>query len=187
MNEYRLTKFSESIFMVGFMASGKSTIGRALSASLDMPFKDLDEVIEDKEGRSVKEIFKNEGESYFRQKEWEYLLELTRTFKGVVALGGGSLQSQQIVDHLKLHGLLVYLKTPIRTIIRRVVKNKKRPIVLDNEGKLKSEETLFEDLNALYSNRIEYYQQAQIHHDTSGFGSKEEQVNALIDKIKRYV
>ncbi len=187
MNEYRLKKFDGSIFLAGFMATGKSAIGRMVSKKLEKPFSDLDQVITDKERTSIREIFSNQGESYFREKEWQYLLELTREFKGIVALGGGALQNQRIVDHLKVHGILVFIKTPIEIIVERVMRNTKRPIVLDVEGKIKSRETLFRELKALYSERLEYYEQAQVILESDGYETKEMQAQKLIDKLTRYV
>ncbi len=92
MNTYRLERFNGSIYLCGFMASGKSTLGKALADKLGWDFRDLDTVIEQKEGMSITEIFKEKGEDYFREKECEYLLSLTREFKGAVALGGGAIQ-----------------------------------------------------------------------------------------------
>ena len=187
MNEYRLKKYEGSIYLSGFMATGKSAIGSKLAKKLGKPFVDLDSIITQKEGSTIKEIFQLQGEAYFREKEWEYLLELTRKFKGVVALGGGALQNQRIVDHLKVHGILVFIKTPMEVIIDRVMRNSKRPIVLDNEGKIKSRETLFTELKALYSSRLEYYEQAQVILESDGYETKEGQAQKLIDKLTRYV
>ena len=187
MNEYRLGKFEGTIFLCGFMASGKSTIGEKLAQRLNRPFMDLDHYLVEKEGRSIKEIFDTDGESYFREKEWEYLLELTQSFKGVLALGGGALHNQNVVDHLKLYGLLVYLNTPLEVVVERVSRNQKRPIVLDAEGKIKTRETLFRELKTLYLARKELYEQAQVQIDCDGAQSIESKVNIVIEKIKRYV
>ena len=187
MSDYRLKKFPDSFFLTGFMATGKSTVGKKLATKLDRPFVDLDHLIVKAEGRTIKEIFDKEGEAYFRTREWEQLLDVTRNFKGVVGLGGGALHNQQVVDHLKLFGLLIFIKTPMEVIIERVLRNTKRPIVLDKNGKLKSYETLFTELNALYSKRIDYYSQAQIILESTGNETKDEQVARLIEKIKHYV
>lgn len=187
MNEYRLKKFEGSIFLCGFMATGKSTLAKMLAKELEKPFKDLDKVISMNENCSIKKIFEQFGEPYFREKEWEALLELTRTFKGVVALGGGSLHNQRVVDHLKVHGILVYIETPLDVITERVLRNTKRPIVLNSDGKIKSKETLFTELKALYLSREELYEQAQIKLEGSGNESKEGQVQLLVEKLKRYV
>ena len=187
MNNYRLKKYTDSFFLTGFMATGKSTVGQLLARKLDQPFLDLDQRIVEAERRTVKSIFEEEGEAVFRQKEWEQLLEITRTFKGVVALGGGALHNQQVIDHLKLKGLLIYIKTPIEVIIERVLRNTNRPIVLDENGKLKSYNTLFTDLDTLYSKRIPFYEQAQIILESTGNESKDEQATRLLEKITHYV
>ena len=187
MNSYRLKKYQESIFLVGFMATGKSSIGKLLANELERPFIDLDEYIEEKEGKSIKTIFRDHGEIYFREREWEYLLELTQTFRGIVSLGGGALHNQQVVDHLKLYGLIVFLKTPLDVIVERVQRNKKRPIVLNEQGEIKSREALFSDLESLYLNRVDLYNQAQVILESTGTESKEEQSKRLIEKLQRYV
>lgn len=187
MNDYRLEKFDGIIFLSGFMATGKSTLGKIISKLLSKPFKDLDTVICEKEGKTIKEIFTEHGEKYFREKEKEYLLELTRNFKGVLALGGGALHNQQIVDHLKLSGIIVFINTPLEEILNRVLRRTTRPILYDAQGKIKSREALFNELKALYSTRIEFYQQAQIILEGSNGIDKNEQANILIEKLKRYV
>ena len=79
------------IYLMGYMGSGKSTIGKALSQTLDFEFIDLDNYISHEEGLSISEIFKQRGEVYFRRKEAKYLQELALTNENmVVALGGGT-------------------------------------------------------------------------------------------------
>jgi shikimate kinase len=187
MNDYRLKQFKGSFYITGFMGTGKSAIGSRLARKLELPFHDLDNYLEKKEGKSIPRIFEEQGEKYFRIKEWEYLLELTRSFKGVVALGGGALQNQHIVDHLKVHGLLVFLSTPIDIILDRVLRNPKRPIVRNEKGEIKKEETLKRELETLYSKRIEFYNQAEVKFSTSGKEDKDVVTMKLLDKIKNHV
>jgi shikimate kinase len=169
------------------MASGKSTLGKALAKKLEREHRDLDEILVESEGQSINEIFKEKGEPYFRDKEWKYLLELTRHFKGVVSLGGGTLQNQRIVDHLKVNGLLLYLDTPMDEIVDRVMSSDERPILFDETGKIKSRETLFTELKTLYSARESFYKQAQITIDTTLYSSVDEITEAAIEKIARHV
>ena len=187
MNEYRLKNYKGSFFICGFMGAGKSTIGKLLAKELALPFRDLDTYIEEKENCQVSEIFQNKGEEYFRAKEWEYLLELTRNFVGVISLGGGALQNQQIVDHLKLHGLLILIDLPLEVIVSRIRKNKKRPIVIDKDGELKTEQKLLNELKVLYSTRLEFYKQAQIKLITNGTEDSQNLIPVLINKIKKHV
>ena len=187
MNSYRLERFKDSIYVCGFMASGKSTLGKALAEKLEREYCDLDDVIVEREGKSIRDIFNEHGEEYFREKEWEYLLDLTRNFKGVVSLGGGALQNQRIVDHLKVNGLLLFVDTPLEQIVDRVLSSNERPILFNNDGKIKSRETLFTELKALYSGREKFYKQAQIGIKTPLFSSVEEMTEAAIEKIIRHV
>ena len=187
MNTYRLERFKESIYVCGFMASGKSTLGSALAEKLGREFMDLDDVIEKREGKSIRSIFSDEGEAYFRKREWEYLLDLTRNFKGVVSLGGGALQNQRIVDHLKVNGLLLFVDTSLEEITDRVLNSKERPILFNKAGKIKSRESLFTELKALYSGREKFYKQAQISIKTQLYSSVEEMTEASIEKITRHV
>ncbi|HBX65675.1 MAG: shikimate kinase [Balneola sp.] len=187
MNSYRLERFKDSIYVCGFMASGKSTVGKSLADKLGREYRDLDAVIEEKEEQSIKEIFEEKGEEYFREKEWEYLLDLTRHFKGVVSLGGGALQNQRIIDHLKVSGILLYLETPMEVIVDRVLESDERPILFNESGKIKSRETLFTELKTLYSGRKTFYKQAQITIDTTLYSSVDEITEAAIEKITRHV
>jgi len=183
----RLKSFDQSIYITGFMASGKTTLAKGLAQVLDMEHKDLDHVIESREDRSIQAIFEESGEPYFRDKERETLIDLTNHFKGVVSLGGGALQNQMIVDHLKVNGIVICIDTPFDEIIKRVKSSTERPILYDEDGKIKSNTTLKTELEALYSKRLKYYEQAQVKIDSSKYGTKSEIVKAAIDKIKRHV
>ncbi|MEO9886341.1 MAG: shikimate kinase [Balneola sp.] len=187
MNEYRLRQFKGSFYLSGFMGAGKSVIGSILAKELELPFHDLDKYLVHKEGKNIQKIFKENGEKYFREKEWDYLLELTRSFKGVIALGGGALQNQHIVDHLKVNGMLIFLEVPMDVILDRVLRNPKRPIVRNTDGKIKDRESLKKELETLYSLRIEFYKQAEIKVATSGTENKKVVVNRLIEKILNHV
>ena len=114
-------------------------------------------------------------------------MEITKSFKGVVALGGGALQNQHIVDHLKIHGLLIFLDTPLEIILKRVLKNPKRPIVRNNKGEIKNKESLKRELETLYSNRKGFYNQAEVKLTTTGTEDKDEVVKRLLNKIKNHV
>jgi shikimate kinase len=187
MNSYRLERFKDSIYVCGFMASGKSTLGKALAKKLGRDYQDLDDVIEEREEKSIRDIFNKNGEAYFRAKEWEYLLDLTRNFKGVVSLGGGALQNQRIVDHLKVNGILLFLDTPLEQVVDRVLESDERPILFTEDGKIKSRETLFTELKTLYSGRENFYKQAQIIINTTKYSTVEELTEAAIEKLIRHV
>jgi shikimate kinase len=155
----------ERIFLSGFMGAGKSLIGSKLAEELDVPFLDLDDKIEQKAGLSIPEIFENSGEAEFRTIERRALLEVIREFEGVVALGGGSIQNQHMLDHIKLNGLLIFIETPISVILDRIR----------------------QDLEALYEDRRDLYEQAVIKVVNDGNHAPEEIVETLLKKIRNHV
>ncbi len=182
-----LQNYSANIYLSGFMASGKSTLGKILAQKTQRPFLDLDDVIEQKEGKEIKDIFKDRGEAYFRQKEREYLEELAQNFRGIVALGGGALQNQQMVETLKKSGLLIFIDTPMNEILKRVKSSSERPILYNEAGEIKSDEVLFAELKTLYSQRDKFYKQAHLTITSSSYSSAEEMSESAIEKILRHV
>src|SRR5690625_5362958 len=102
-------KSNQPIFLCGMMGAGKSTIGPRLADLMEKPFADLDQIIEETEKMTIPAIFEKKGESWFRKRERELLIQTAREFNGVLALGGGSLQNQELTDQLKMYGWLVYL------------------------------------------------------------------------------
>jgi len=152
----------ETIYLCGFMGVGKTTIGRHLAASLDYRFSDLDHLIEEGEGYRVTEIFGRYGEPYFRDLEYRYLLEHSKRKGQILALGGGTLQNQQIIDLIKEHGILVFLQLPIESIVQRLRYTKKRPLLLRENGERRTLEELEEFITMLYNKRLPSYLQADI-------------------------
>ncbi len=153
---------AETIYLCGFMGVGKTTIGRHLAVALNYRFSDLDHLIEEGEGYRVTEIFGRYGEAYFRDLEYRYLLEHSKRTGQILALGGGTLQNQQIIDLIKEHGVLVFLQLPIDTIVQRLRYTKKRPLLLRENGERRTLEELEEFITELYNRRLPSYQQADI-------------------------
>lgn len=188
MNDFRLNRFKGGLFLTGFMATGKSTYGKELAEELQWPFVDLDRYIEEKEGRSINQIFREEGEKYFRKLERKAVLSVTPDLKNqVVALGGGALHNQHMVDHLKFNGLLICFESSIEEITDRVMSNEKRPILYLENGEKKSRELLMDELKTLYSERKKWYNQSQIKMVTANYSTKDDLILDLIKKIKLHV
>lgn len=177
----------ELIFLSGFMGAGKSVIGRQLADELDRPFLDLDDKIEKKAGQPIPEIFEESGESGFRTIERKAVLEVIREDIGIVALGGGSLQNQHLLDHIKLNGLLIFIETPISVILDRISEDKNRPLLLGEDDNLKDRGQLKEDLSTLYEERLPLYEQAVLRVTNDGSKSIEQIVEKLLKKIKNHV
>lgn len=139
------------LYLVGFMGSGKTTIGAALADELGWSFYDLDKEIETSAGMSIAELFERGGESEFRRHEHEALARRVRTAQHghpmVVALGGGAFVQAQNLDMLRGNGITLWLDAPFELIRERVVQQTHRPLARDPE-KLAA---LFEARHAAYA------------------------------------
>jgi shikimate kinase len=181
-----ISNLPKRIFLCGFMGAGKSVIGKSLAQKLDLNFVDLDEKVEEKAGQSIPDLFEDSGEAGFRAAERHTLLQVARDFEGIVALGGGSLHNQDMVDHLKLNGLLVFIETPISVILDRISQDENRPLLLDEQGNPKSKKRLNDELTVLYEERLSLYQQAEIKIENNGQQSVEDIVELLLKKIRNH-
>jgi len=134
-------KRTPGIYLVGFMGSGKSTVGRALAEELGWGFADLDEDIEKREGMSISQIFDTRGEAEFRKAETAALRERVRSIERgkacVVALGGGAFLSDENFDIVSNNGVSVWLDCPFSTVERRLagqhIEYNHRPLARDPE------------------------------------------------------
>ncbi len=119
----------ESIFLVGPMGAGKSTVGRFLAEKLHYQFIDSDRVIEDKTGATIPMIFDIEGEAGFRNREAAVIDELTQKPETVVATGGGAVLKMENRKHLRSRGFVVYLKSTVESLVQRTKHDRNRPLV----------------------------------------------------------
>ena len=122
------------IYLTGFMASGKSTVGPKAAARLGQPFLDLDRLITAHDGRSIPTIFAEDGEEHFRELETQMLHRTTETADLVVALGGGALVDDDNRAFAEEHGRVVYLEVPVATILDRVATDDTRRPLLEDES-----------------------------------------------------
>ena len=127
---------SGPIILVGPPSSGKSTVGRLLAGLLDADFVDVDELIEERTGKPIGEIFAGDGEAVFRKLETETTLEVVadpelRQRRRVISLGGGAVTSEQIRQALAPHRV-VWLKVGIAAAAKRIGLNTARPLLLGN-------------------------------------------------------
>ena len=140
----------KNIILIGFMGSGKTTIGKALEEKTDMAFVDTDELIEAYEGCKISEIFADKGEAYFRRLENETLKELLEsTDNKVISTGGGIVTNQENIPLLKQLGKVFYLRIKPETVVKRLEGDKTRPLLI-GEDKLVKVERLMTDRKELY-------------------------------------
>lgn len=129
---------SPVVVLVGVPGAGKTTIGQALAQAIGIDFDDTDQLIERREGRSVSDIFVQDGEQRFREIEREVVAKAVVDHDGVLALGGGAVldpQSRSLLAELPT----VWLKVDTDTAVRRVGLNAPRPVLLGNvRGQLKT-------------------------------------------------
>ena len=121
------------IYLIGFMGSGKSHWGRLLSASMKVPFFDLDDVITKHENKTISEIFSQQGEEYFRMLEKELLTTLTEANSNmVISCGGGTPCFFGNIDYMKDNGKVIWLNTSTPVLLQRLMKEKNhRPLLRD--------------------------------------------------------
>ena len=150
------------IFLTGFMASGKSTIGLILANTLGWNFIDLDRYIEAKASQTIKNIFEEKGEEYFRELEKDSLMEISTLSNHVVALGGGAACTEANLELIKKSGLLIYLKTPPIIIYHRTKSKLTRPLLLDENGEKLSKEAALQKINNLLVQREKFYKRANL-------------------------
>ena len=147
-----------TIILLGYMASGKSSVSKLLGKQLKLPVLDLDDYIEKKEDKTIREIFETKGEIYFRTKEHEYLKEILETKEEIiVSLGGGTPCYAANMDLIHCYTKYTfYLQTSIPEIISRVKDEKsKRPLI-----RAIADEDLPEFIGKHLFERNAFYQQA---------------------------
>lgn len=139
------------IWLVGMMGAGKSAVGRALARLRHVAFVDTDVEIERASGRSIAQIFEQEGEAGFRV--WErHVIERCARRRAVVSLGGGAIVQPGVLEAIRRVGRIVYLRATPETLLRRIGGATDRPLLsgLDREGRQAKIERLLEERETFY-------------------------------------
>lgn len=118
-----------NVVLIGFMGTGKSTVGASLAARLDYSFIDLDEEIVQRDGRSIPDIFAQDGEAYFRDAESRALADLMNKERVIIATGGGCVLREANCKVMQQHGFVVHLTAELDTIVDRVKGDHNRPLL----------------------------------------------------------
>lgn len=117
------------IILIGFMGSGKTTVAKALAEKLNLEVIEMDDLIVERSGRkTINEIFEKDGEICFRELEIEICKELKNKDNIIVSTGGGVVMNKINIDFLKENGRVIFLKTPLKTIKKRLKNSKDRPL-----------------------------------------------------------
>lgn len=188
MNTTSSTLLAEMhIALCGMMGSGKSAIGRRLASLLDIPFTDLDALVEQDAGMSIPRIFETEGEASFRQREKFLLKKKLATRPCVIGLGGGTLQDEHVLKELKKTAFLCFIDTPLDVISERVQRNTNRPLLLDKNGNMKPESEVKTIIKQLYSARLPLYRQARLRYVPEPGNSVHDSAGELLERIRAAV
>ena len=184
MNEISLNKKSTlgKLFLVGFMATGKTTIGKRLSSKLNLPFFVSDREIELAEGCSINKYFKTNGEKKFRDIEEKIIIEKIKRNQDnnfIMSLGGGAYLNHNIRELINFIGISVWLNSNIDIIYNRLKKSKnERPLTLIFNTKDKLEKLLKE--------RSLYYQKADVKVNIINT-NKDNMSDIILNKINEYI
>jgi shikimate kinase len=161
----------DKIYLVGFMAAGKTTVARLLGSRLGWRAEDVDELIEARERLTVAEIFARHGEAYFRAAEREILRLLLPLRHTVVATGGGTFMDPENRQAMNLDGLSVWLDVPIDTVVARLPADGRRPLSADRA-----------QMERLFALRQAAYLQAHLRVEATV--APEEIVERILDRLK---
>ncbi|WP_457679490.1 shikimate kinase [Thermovibrio sp.] len=154
----------KKLVLIGFMGSGKSTIGELLSRKTGFKFLDLDWEIVKREGKEIAQIFKERGEKAFRKVEREVLKELLERKENlIIATGGGTPAYENNIELINSKGTSIFLKTDFETLWKRISNDEKRPLVKLGKEKVKE----------LYLKRLSFYERAELKVECEGKGPEE--------------
>lgn len=147
---------TDKIYLVGFMAAGKTTVARALADRLGWRAEDIDELIEARERRTVAEIFQRQGEPYFRGVERDILKLLLPLRHVIVATGGGTFMDPENRAAINLDGVSVWLDVEFEHLLARIPQDGRRPLAADRAA-----------MERLFAVRVAAYRTAQIRVDAT--------------------
>jgi shikimate kinase len=163
------------LYLVGFMGCGKTTVGRDLAARLDIPFFDLDELVEAAEKMSIKEIFGQHGEPHFRKRERDILRSTRYLESGVIATGGGTFTFEENIQFIQGEGLSIYLSAPFTLLRSRI-------------GEKAAERPMFRDelaTHELYKSRLKFYKSADVTLELKEEQTRSEVVERLLLELPK--
>jgi shikimate kinase len=163
-----------SLYLIGMMGAGKSTVGRLLAKQLGYGFVDTDDVIAQAAGKSINQLFAEEGEAAFRQLESDVLAQVSAHLNLTIATGGGIVMRRENWSYLR-HGLIVWLDVPVEVLYSRLAEDTTRPLLQDPnpQGKLRS----------LLEQRQPLYAQADLHIMVNEGDTPEQIANKVMEAI----
>lgn len=167
------------IVLIGFMGSGKSTIGNLLAKSLNFPFIDLDSEIEKKVKMPISKIFSTKGESYFREVESVVLQEvLSSKIPSIIATGGGTPCYLGGMDFIQKYGFSFYLKVGKKRLLNRIFNDQSRPLIFN-----KTKKELEQFIDGSLKERGQFYRKAN--HTILAFDKPQNLVERILKHLDK--
>jgi len=163
-----------NIVLVGFMGTGKTAVARQLARKVGMKYISTDEIIEDKERRSINDIFKRNGEAYFRRIEKETVKKVAQLDKFVIDAGGGVVLDEENIQTLKKNGKIICLTASAEVILERTKRYRHRPLLNVADPKAKVEELL--------NSRAPFYAKADMSLDTTNL-----EIDQVVEEIQNVI
>jgi shikimate kinase len=163
----------KAIYLTGFMGAGKTTIGKKLGNVLQLPVIDTDEYIERQAGKSIADIFAEEGEETFRMYERQ-VLKMLPTENVIITTGGGMVIQAENREWMKTNGTVVYLHCDVDELVRRLEHDSSRPLLSENKRM---------QIERLFRERLPFYKEATVTIDTTG-KSIDETVAEIVAVLK---
>jgi len=167
-----------NVVLIGFMGTGKTSIGKLLAVKLGCAFVDLDHKIELDNNMKIPEIFKKYGEEYFRKLEKDAVKEVSERRGIVISTGGGTVKDFENMELLKKNGIVICLTADIEEILSRTENKGERPVLDKNDKEQGNRRAAIEKLLA---ERKKFYDQADYKVDTTNWSPLQ-----IIDDISKY-
>lgn len=169
----------KNIALIGFMGTGKTTVGKLLSKKLNMKFVESDNIIVEQANKSINEIFEKFGEEKFREIEKNIIKKLSKEKNTIISCGGGVVIKKENISNLQKSSIIILLNSEIKEIIKRLETDKSRPL-LKSENKLEKKKRI----TLLLDKRKDLYlDSADIIIDTTG--KKPEQITEEIISVMK--
>ncbi|MDJ0724809.1 MAG: shikimate kinase [Prochloraceae cyanobacterium] len=163
-----------SIFLIGMMGTGKTTVGEQLARQLNYRFFDTDVLIERVSGKTINQIFAEEGENNFRILETKVIAELSACTRSAIATGGGVVIKQENWSYLS-NGLIVWLDAPPELLLARLADDNTRPLLKDPDPAQK--------LKSLLNSRRSLYARADLHIEIEPHHTPTQIASQIVDRI----
>ncbi|MGM9401087.1 shikimate kinase [Aliiroseovarius sp. KMU-71] len=169
-------KLKKSIVMVGMMGAGKTAVGQALAARLDVPFLDSDEEIVRAANMSIAEIFERDGEAFFRDRETEVIGRLLDGECAILSTGGGAFMAERNRTMISDRGVSVLLRADLEILWNRVKHKDTRPLLRTRDPKA--------TLTEIYDARVPVYELADLAVDAHPDYTIAQMTEAVIEELK---